>query len=159
MRESTTFSNWLSWGAGKEHSEANEIENRIKAGKPTTADTELYNQYKAWIKHEQERPLNGFEIQAEGYRKLSREGKISKQAAGTMAYIYDSLGSIAELDEGIYTIADSTIVNEVFKDYMRKAVSNLVKAGTIDEEQATAVRNEFAYLMDTMTAKEISEAI
>jgi len=158
MRESSTFDSWLSWAAGKDHSEADEIENRIRNKKPTTADTELYNQYEAWLKHEQERPLNGFEITAQGYRKLAQEGKISRQEAGSMAFIYDSLGSIAEMPEGVNTIADSTIVNEIFKGYVRKAVNTLVNAGTLDEEQGQAVKNEFSYLLDTVTADEINEA-
>ena len=40
---------------------------------------------------------------------------------------------------------------------MSAAVKRLIANGTIDEEQAAAVRNEYAFMFSEKTAKEISE--
>lgn len=91
--------------------------------------------------------MNGFEMMAESYRKAGEEKK---------ARVYDFLGTCDQ--EDFYTLFDSTAFNEIAKDYMRLTVRRLTDQGTIDEEQARAVRNTYAMLFEDMTAKEISEA-
>ena len=91
--------------------------------------------------------MNGFEMMAESYRKAGEEKK---------ARVYDFLGTCDQ--EDFYTLFDSTAFNEIAKDYMRATVRRLTDQGTIDEEQARAVRNTYAMLFEDMTAKEISEA-
>lgn len=90
--------------------------------------------------------MNGFEMMAESYRKAGEEKK---------ARVYDFLGTCDQ--EDFYTLFDSTAFNEIAKDYMRLTVRRLTDQGTIDEEQARAVRNTYAMLFEDMTAKEISE--
>ena len=99
--------------------------------------------------------MNGYILMADSYRKAAGEGKIEAGEAERIARLYDFLGSCTESD--IYTLFDSTAFNEIAKDYMRAAVRHLIDKGTIDDEQGTAIRNEYAFLFSEKTAKEISE--
>lgn len=100
--------------------------------------------------------MNGYSLMAESYRRAAGEGQIEAGEAERIARLYDFLSTCTDND--IYTLFDSTAFNEIAKDYMRRAVNNLVAAGTIDEEQGRAVRNEYAYMFSVMNAKEVSEA-
>jgi len=91
--------------------------------------------------------MNGFTILADAYRKAGDEKR---------ARVYDFLGS-CDTDD-FYALFDSTAFNEISKDYLRASVKRLIDAGTIDEEQGQAVRNEYAYMFSIMTAKEVSES-
>jgi hypothetical protein len=86
-------------------------------------------------------------MMAESYRNAAGEEK--------KARVYDFLGTCDQ--EDFYIMFDSTCFNEISKDYMRATVRRLTDQGTIDEEQARAVRNTYAMLFEDMTAKEISE--
>lgn len=99
--------------------------------------------------------MNGFQIIADNYRKSASEGKINKDEAEKKARVYDFLGT-CDTDD-FYTLFDSTAFNEVSKGYMRTAVKRLITQGVIDEEQGRAVRNEYSFLFDEKTAREISE--
>lgn len=98
--------------------------------------------------------MDGYKLMADSYRKAAGEGQIEAGEAERIARLYDFLSTCTEDD--IYNLFDSSAFNEVAKDYMRRAVNNLVTAGTLDEEQGRAVRNEYAYLFSIMTAKEVS---
>lgn len=99
--------------------------------------------------------MNGFILMAESMRKAAAEGTINTVEAEKKARIYEFLAT-CDTDD-IYTLFDSTAFNEIAKDYMRTAVRHLIDKGTIDDEQGTAVRNEYAFLFSEKTAKEISE--
>lgn len=99
--------------------------------------------------------MNGFEMMAESYRKAAGAGEMNPDEAAKKARVYDFLGTCDQ--EDFYTLFDSTAFNEIAKDYMRLTVRKLTDRGTIDEEQARAVRNTYAMLFEDMTAKEISE--
>ena len=91
--------------------------------------------------------MNGFKLMADSIRKVNGSEK--------QARIYDYLATCDQDD--INTLFDSTAFNEIAKQYMRVTVRRLTDNGTIDEEQGTAIRNEYARLFEDMTAKEIME--
>lgn len=99
--------------------------------------------------------MNGFTMIADGYRKAAVEGKMDKAKAEKKARIYDFLGSCDHDD--FCELFDSTAFNEIAKNYMRLTVRRLTDQGTIDEEQARAVRNTYSMLFEDMTAREIIE--
>ena len=99
--------------------------------------------------------MNGYELLAASYRKMAEEGKISKEKAEKDCRVFDFLATCDLEDK--FTMFDSSAFNEIVKSYMRLAVNRLVEKGTIEEEQGTAVRNEFAFLFDEKTAKEVWE--
>ena len=45
--------------------------------------------------------------------------------------------------------------NEIMMSYVRNAVRVLVEDGILEDEQATAVRNEISYELDTKRAEEL----
>ena len=55
----------------------------------------------------------------------------------------------------ICRLFDSSAFNEIAKSYLRIAVKELTNEGTIDEEQARAVRNRFSLLFDEKSASEV----
>lgn len=91
--------------------------------------------------------MNGFKLMADSIRKVNGNEK--------QARVYDYLATCDQDD--INTLFDSTAFNEIAKQYMRVAVRRLTDNGTIDEEQGTAIRNEYARLFEDLTAKEIME--
>lgn len=97
--------------------------------------------------------MDGFKLMAQAYRKAAEEGKITKDQAAKDCRIFDFLGSCSQ--EDIYSLFDSSAFNEIAKAYMRKAVSELVEEGEIDEDQGKAVKNRFALLFDEKKAREI----
>ena len=58
-------------------------------------------------------------------------------------------------DTDICNMFDSSAFNEIAKSYLRIAVRELTDEGTIDEEQAQAVRNRFSLLFDEKQAHEV----
>ena len=99
--------------------------------------------------------MNGFELMAEGYRKIAAEGNMAAEEAKKKCKAFDFLASCD--DEDINNLFDSSAFNEIAKNYMRRAVKELVIEGVLDDEQAKAVRNRFSLLFDEIKAKEISE--
>lgn len=106
-------------------------------------------------KAESGKEKNGFSIMAAAFRKAADMGELDPNEAEKKARIYDFLAA-CDTDD-IYCLFDSTAFNEIAKDYMREAVKRLEGNGTIDAEQAAAVRNEFAFLFSEKTAAEISK--
>ncbi len=99
--------------------------------------------------------MNGFSMMADSYRKLAAEGKISQDEAVKKCRIFDFLGSCDQDD--IYDMFDSSAFNEIAKSYIRIAVKELVSEGTLDDDQARAVRNRFSFLFDEKRAKEVCD--
>jgi hypothetical protein len=81
---------------------------------------------------------------AETFRKHGQERK---------AELYEYLGECSY--EDICNLYNSTAFNEIAKGYMRLAVKELESEGVLDEEQARAVRNRFAFLHDEKQAQEV----
>lgn len=99
--------------------------------------------------------MNGFKLMADSIRKLASEGKFNPDEANKQARLYDFLSTCDNDD--ICTLFDSTAFNDIAKGYMRLAIKRLIASGTIDEEQGTAIRNEYAKLFEDKQAKEILE--
>lgn len=99
--------------------------------------------------------MNGFKVMADSIRQLAEKGTINTEQAEKQTRVYDFLASCDPDD--FFILFDSTAFNDIAKDYLRKAVNRLVDSGTIEEEQAAAVRNEYRLLLSEMTAKEVSE--
>ena len=97
--------------------------------------------------------MNGFELMSESYRKAAEQGKITQERADKECRIYDFLAACDQ--EDICSMFDSSAFNDIAKSYMRLAVKELTEEGTIDEEQARAVRNRFSLLFDEKRANEV----
>ena len=97
--------------------------------------------------------MNGFTMLAESYRKAVEQGKIDKQTADKETRILDFLAT-CDTDD-FCRLFDSSAFNEITKSYVRKAVAELTDEGTLDDEQAVAVRNRVSLLFDERTAKEV----
>ncbi len=97
--------------------------------------------------------MNGFQVMADSYRKAAEEGKIDKEQADKDIRIFDFLASCDEDD--FCKLFDSSAFNEIAKSYLRIAVKELTDEGTIDEEQAQAVRNRYSVLFSEKQAHEV----
>ena len=97
--------------------------------------------------------MNGFQLTADSYRKATEQGKISKDYADKECKVLDFLATCDDTD--ICNMFDSSAFNEIAKSYLRIAVRELTDEGTIDEEQAQAVRNRFSLLFDEKQAHEV----
>ncbi|MBQ8134629.1 MAG: hypothetical protein IJ054_05070 [Lachnospiraceae bacterium] len=97
--------------------------------------------------------MNGFQLTADSYRKAAEQGKISKDYADKECKVLDFLATCDNAD--ICNMFDSSAFNEIAKSYLRIAVRELTDEGTIDEEQAQAVRNRFSLLFDEKQAHEV----
>lgn len=99
--------------------------------------------------------MEGYKIMAQAYRKAAEEGKLTKEEAAKDCRIFDFLGDCSQ--EDVFKLFDSSAFNEIAKSYLRKAVSELIEEGTINEGQGKAVRNRFEMLFSEITAKAILE--
>lgn len=97
--------------------------------------------------------MNGFALLSDSYKKALSQGQISKEEAEKKCRVYDFLATCDQ--EDFCNMFDSSAFNEISKSYMRLAVKELTDEGTIDEEQAKAVRNRFSLLFDEKQAHEV----
>ena len=97
--------------------------------------------------------MNGFKLMSDSYRKAAEQGAITQRQADKECKVYDFLATCD--DEDICNLFDSTAFNDIAKSYMRRAVKELADEGTIDEEQARAVRNRYSLLVDEIQAHEV----
>ena len=97
--------------------------------------------------------MNGFTLLSDSYKKALSQGQISKEEADKKCRVYDFLATCD--DDDFCNMFDSSAFNEIAKSYMRLAVRELADEGTIDEEQAKAVRNRFSLLFDEKQAHEV----
>lgn len=97
--------------------------------------------------------MNGFQLQANAYRRAAEQGKITQEQAGKECKVFDFLATCD--DDDICNLFNSSAFNEIAKSYMRIAIRELADEGIIDDEQAIAVRNRFALLFDEKRAQEV----
>ena len=97
--------------------------------------------------------MNGFKMMADSYRKAAEEGKITREQAEKDCKTFDFLANCDQDD--FNNLFDSGAFNDIAKSYMRIAVKELVEEGTLEEEQAQAVKNRFALLFSEKTAKDV----
>ena len=81
--------------------------------------------------------MNGYKLISDAHRQAGDE-----QACK----VYDFLATCNEGD--IYTLFDSGAFNSIAKSYVRCAVSQLVKDGTLDDKKAEAVCAQFSELFE-----------
>ena len=106
-----------------------------------------------WTTERKEEKMNGFQLQADAYRQAAEQGKITQEQADKECKVFDFLATCD--DDDICNLFNSSAFNEIAKSYMRIAVRELADEGTIDDEQAIAVRNRFALLFDEKRAQEV----
>ena len=97
--------------------------------------------------------MNGFKMLSDSYRKLSEQGKITEQEAEQQCRVLDFLSTCN--DNELCMMFDTGAFNEIAKSYMRLTVKQLEAEGTIDEEQARAIRNRYSLLFDEKQAAEV----
>ena len=97
--------------------------------------------------------MNGFELLSASYRKAAESGDISLEQAEKDCRVFDFLSTCDNDD--LFRLFDSSAFNEIAMSYLRQAVKELVSEGTLDEDQARAVRNRFSYLFSEKKAKEV----
>ena len=88
--------------------------------------------------------MNGFTVLADAYRKHGMDRK---------AELMSFLSTCKEDD--FCSLFDSSAFNEITMSYVRRAVRELTDEGTLEEDQATAVRNRVNVLFSEVQAKEI----
>ena len=97
--------------------------------------------------------MNGFTILSDSYKKALSQGQISREEAEKKCRVYDFLATCDQ--EDFCNLFDSSAFNEIAKSYLRIAVRELTDEGTIDEEQAQAVRNGYSLLFSEKQAHEV----
>lgn len=97
--------------------------------------------------------MNGYKLLADSYRKAAEEKKITQEQADKECKVLDFLATCDEID--ICNLFNSSAFNEITKSYLRIAVKELTEEGTIDEDQAKAVRNRFSLLFDEKQAQDV----
>lgn len=97
--------------------------------------------------------MNGFTLLADAQRKAVEKGLISKEESDKKCRVYDFLATCDQ--EDFCNLFDSSAFNEIAKSYLRIAVRELTDEGTIDEEQAQAVRNRYSLLFSEKQAHEV----
>lgn len=97
--------------------------------------------------------MNGYQMMADTYREAAKQGKISQEQADKECKVIDYLADCDEDD--ICNLFNSSAFNEISKSYIRIAVRELVEEGTIDENQAQAVRDRYSLLLDEKKAQEV----
>ena len=97
--------------------------------------------------------MNGFTLLADAQRKAVEKGLISKEESDKKCRVYDFLATCDQ--EDFCNLFNSSAFNEIAKSYLRIAVRELTDEGTIDEEQAQAVRNRYSLLFSEKQAHEV----
>ena len=97
--------------------------------------------------------MNGFTLLADAQRKAVEKGLISKEESDKKCRVYDFLATCDQ--EDFCNLFDSSAFNEIAKSYLRIAIRELTDEGTIDEEQAQAVRNRYSLLFSEKQAHEV----
>ena len=93
--------------------------------------------------------MNGYEILAQGYKQLVKQGEMTEEQAQPEIRILDFLGECSQDD--IYRLVDSSAFNDIIKAYCRKAL----QSAEVDEKTTDAVMGELRWLFETTNSKEI----
>lgn len=95
--------------------------------------------------------MNGYEMMAESYRQLVKQGKIDKETADKETRVYDFLATCDSDD--LCRMVDSSAFNDIIRAYVEKAVKN----ADIDEDSRNKVVGQLRWLFDEKTAKQVLE--
>ena len=93
--------------------------------------------------------MNGYEMMADSYRQLMKQGRIEKETADKEIRIYDFLATCDSDD--LCRMVDSSAFNDIIRAYLKMAV----QSADIDEDAKEKVVGQLRWLFDEKTAKQI----
>lgn len=95
--------------------------------------------------------MNGYEMMADSYRQLVKQGKIDKETADREIRVY---GFLATCDsDDLCRMVDSSAFNDIIRAYLKMAV----QSADIDEDAREKVVGQLRWLFDEKTAKQVLE--
>lgn len=95
--------------------------------------------------------MNGYEMMADSYRQLVKQGKIDKETADREIHVYDFLATCDSDD--LCRMVDSSAFNDIIRAYLKMAV----QSADIDEDSRNKVVGQLRWLFDEKTAKQVLE--
>lgn len=95
--------------------------------------------------------MNGYEMMADSYRQLVKQGKIDKKTADREIRVYDFLATCDSDD--LCRMVDSSAFNDIIRAYLKMAV----QSADIDEDSRNKVVGQLRWLFDEKTAKQVLE--
>lgn len=95
--------------------------------------------------------MNGYEMTADSYRQLVKQGKIDKETADREIRVYDFLATCDSDD--LCRMVDSSAFNDIIRAYLKMAVQSV----DIDEDAREKVVGQLRWLFDEKMAKEVLE--
>jgi hypothetical protein len=95
--------------------------------------------------------MNGYEMMADSYRQLVKQGKIDKETADREIHVYDFLATCNSDD--LCRMVDSSAFNDIIRAYLKMAV----QSADIDEDAKEKVVGQLRWLFDEKTAKQVLE--
>lgn len=95
--------------------------------------------------------MNGYEMMADSYRQLVKQGKIGKETADREIRVYDFLATCDSDD--LCRMVDSSAFNDIIRAYLKMAV----QSADIDEDAREKVVGQLRWLFDEKMAKEVLE--